>query len=230
MHLFAIGDLHLPGSQEKPMDIFGDQWRDHAERIAASWKAQVAEDDVVLVPGDLSWAMTLEEAAPDLAYLGRLPGSIVLIRGNHDYWWGAIGKVRKALPPNVTAIQNDHAHIKGITVCGTRGWTLLGSAHFTEHDEKMYAREVLRLESSLESAVRAGLQPDVVMLHYPPATVRREPTGFTDLLQRYRVRTCVYGHLHGRDQQDALSGNWDGVTYHLVACDAIGFRPVLLEF
>ena len=126
MRIFAIGDLHLPGNQEKPMDVFGAHWADHGRRIASAWEATVGPDDVVLMPGDLSWAMTLDEAIDDLAYLGALPGDAIIIRGNHDYWWSAIGKVRQGLPPGVHAIQNDFVALGEVAVCGTRGWSLAG--------------------------------------------------------------------------------------------------------
>lgn len=226
MRIFAIGDLHLPGGQEKPMDVFGPRWVGHPERIAAAWRARVAPGDVVLMPGDLSWAMTLDEAGEDLAYLGELPGEILLIRGNHDYWWSAIGKVRKALPPNVRAIQNDCVALGEVAVCGTRGWSLPGTEGFGPDDEKVYLREIERLRLSLESAVKAGLKPLIAMMHYPPAQRNQAPTGFTALLEAYGVRLCVYGHLHGDSQRGALSGTVRGVTYRLVACDAIDFAPV----
>lgn len=228
VELYAIGDLHLPGGQDKPMDIFGEGWLDHPARIRAAWRERVTDDDLVLVPGDISWAMTLEQAQEDLAYLGSLPGSIVMIRGNHDYWWSAIGKVRKALPERVFALQNDHYPLPGgRAVCGTRGWDLPHSA--TEaHDTAVYRREVGRLELSLQSAVRAGLEPYVVMLHYPPTWADGRRTEITDLLEQYGVSLCVYGHLHGASRRGAVQGTLRGVTYRLAACDAIGFAPLHL--
>lgn len=227
MNIFAIGDLHLPGRQDKPMDVFGGRWKDHADRIASSWRARVAPDDLVLVPGDLSWAMKLEEAADDLAYLGALPGTAVLIRGNHDYWWQSIGKVRKALPPNVVAIQNDHASFGGNwAVCGTRGWNLPKSEGFDEHDEKILAREVQRLELSLRSAEKAGLEPAIVLMHYPPTERDGRETEFTRLMEAFNVRLCVYGHLHGEAGRRALQGVHRGVKYVLAACDQIAFTPL----
>lgn len=228
MNLYAIGDLHLPGGQEKPMDIFGEGWTDHPERIRQAWQAQVGPDDVVLVPGDISWAMTLEQAREDLAYLGSLPGTIVIIRGNHDYWWSAIGKVRKAVPERVFALQNDHFPLPGgMAVCGTRGWDLPQEGS-DPHDLAVYRREVGRLELSLQSAVRAGLRPYVAMLHYPPTTRDGQPTEMTALLEAYGVSICVYGHLHGPARRSAVHGTVRGVTYRLVACDAVGFAPVYL--
>lgn len=210
------------------MDVFGSAWRDHPRVIKSAWEQTVGPDDVVLVPGDISWAMTLAQAAPDLAYLGELPGRIILIRGNHDYWWDAIGKVRAALPPNVSAIQNDHVMLTGgWAVAGTRGWVVPGAAGYDPGvDEKLYNREQQRLEMSLRSAVEAGADKLLVMLHYPPVNDRHEPSAFTRLLEKYPVRHCVYGHLHGAAARRALTGEQNGIVYHMVACDGIGFRPV----
>lgn len=229
MNIYAIGDLHLPGGQEKPMDVFGSAWKDHPERIAENWKRLVRPDDLVLVPGDLSWAMKLDEVRDDLNYLGQLPGTIVIIRGNHDYWWHGIGKVRQALPPNVFALQNDFIPLgDGGAICGTRGWDLPEEGASTLEDERIVDRELQRLELSLTSATKSGLQPLIVMLHFPPAFRYLPKTPWTDLLERYQVRVCVYGHLHGEGRKKALVGNHRGIDYHLVACDAIDFTPVLI--
>lgn len=230
MNVFAIGDLHLPGGQDKPMDVFSAAWQDHPQVIREAWLRIVGPEDVVLVPGDISWAMTLEQAQADLDYLGELPGRVLLIRGNHDYWWSAIGKVRNALPSNVSAIQNDHVMLpNGWAVCGTRGWTVPGgSGYDPAADEKIYAREQHRLKLSVESALRAGAERLFVMLHYPPVNDRHEPSAFTRLLEQYPVKHCVYGHLHGAAQRRALTGERAGIRYHLSACDAIGFKPVFI--
>ncbi|MBO8141417.1 MAG: metallophosphoesterase [Firmicutes bacterium] len=231
MKIFAIGDLHLPGGQDKPMDVFGAGWVDHPVKIRRAWLEVVGEDDVVLVPGDLSWAMALDQAREDLQYLAGLPGRIVLIRGNHDYWWSAIGKVRRALPPNVCAIQNDHILLKGgWAICGTRGWKVPGAAGFVaEEDTKIYVREQHRLKLSLESALEAGAGRIIAMLHYPPTNERHEPSAFTRILESFPVVHCVYGHLHGAARRHGLVGRMGDVHYHLVSCDAVGFRPVLIE-
>ncbi|MBE3575795.1 MAG: metallophosphoesterase [Firmicutes bacterium] len=256
MRLFAISDLHLPFGADKTMDIFGPEWQNHAHRVAAAWKRVVRPEDVVLVPGDLSWGMRLTDAQPDLDFLGGLPGSIVLVRGNHDYWWQSLARVRQALPPNVFALQNDFYPLPGgLAVCGTRGWTLPGEEEADEsrdcgvengaggcgdrtgagedqaaqaQDRKIYARELVRLELSLQAAVKAGRRPHFAMLHYPPTGARGQETGFTQLLERYRVKLCVYGHLHGKRRAGAVRGVVRGVEYRLVACDAVGFEPVLL--
>ena len=233
MRIFAIGDLHLPGGQDKPMDVFGPGWENHAAKIERAWRERVGPDDLVLMPGDLSWAMTLEEAADDLAFLGRLPGHVVMIRGNHDYWWSGIGKVRRALPPNVTALQNDHFPLgeRG-AICGTRGWILPGTAGFNEEeDTRIVLRELERLRLSLESARKAGRHPSIVMLHHPPIAAGQRSTGFSQLMEEYGVALCVYGHLHGTAAHEkALQGRIGSITYVLVSCDAIGFAPLpLLE-
>lgn len=212
------------------MDIFGAGWTDHPQRVRENWLARVASEDLVLMPGDLSWAMTLEEAADDLAYLADLPGRILLVRGNHDYWWSSLAKVRRALPRHVSALQNDHYALPGGgAVCGTRGWDLPSTAGDPQ-DIKIYRREVGRLRLSLESARKAGLAPRIAMLHYPPTLRDGRRTEFSDLLEAYGVKVCVYGHLHGeRAHQGALQGSLRGVRYHLVSCDALGCAPLEIE-
>lgn len=168
MRVFAIGDLHLPGSQGKPMDVFGAHWERHFEKICEDWRARVLPEDVVLLPGDLSWAMTLEEAAQDIAAICALPGQKLLLRGNHDYWWSSLTRVRALLPEGNYALQNDARVLQGIAFAGTRGWTIATPASSAQ-DLKIYRREVLRLELSLQDAARKGPGlPIVAMLHYPP--------------------------------------------------------------
>ena len=150
MRLFAIGDLHLPGGQEKPMDVFGGHWEGHFERISQDWRNRVGEDDVVLIPGDTSWAMQLKDAVPDLAAIGELPGRKLLIRGNHDYWWGGIGQVRKALPEGMMAIQHDAVDLGDVVVTGTRGWAWPTEEDpLTPEDERVFNRELIRLDLAL---------------------------------------------------------------------------------
>jgi predicted phosphohydrolase len=229
MMLHAIGDLHLQGGQEKPMDVFGLQWEDHPNRIRKAWQDVVGAQDWVLVPGDISWAMRLEEMAADWEYLASLPGKKVLLRGNHDYWWQSIGQVRKALPAGVFALQNDYIPLSdNWAVCGTRGWELPLSPGTTAHDYKIYERELLRLKLSLDSAKQAGYQRLVVMLHFPPTDGQGTPSGFTALLESYGVEICVYGHLHGVSRHNALRGTHRGVLYQLVSCDALNFTPLYL--
>ncbi|NPV27136.1 MAG: hypothetical protein HPY81_06740 [Firmicutes bacterium] len=230
MSLFAIADLHLSFANPKPMDLFGGHWKDHEQRIKNNWNQVVRPADVVLVCGDLSWAMKLPEAMVDLQWLAELNGLKVLIKGNHDYWWpDSINRLRAQLPPSIVAIHNDYVVVEGVAVCGTRGWVTPGDDLFTPHDEKIYRRELLRLEMSLSQAHRAGYSAPVVMLHYPPFNNLGQPSGFVDLMQTYRVTTCVYGHLHAEGQAKAITGHINGIDYKLVACDFTDFRPVSLD-
>ena len=222
MRIFAISDLHLP-ARRKPMDIFGPHWENHFERIRDSWLSQVTEEDVVLLPGDFTWAMRLDEAMEDIGKVGVLPGRKILLRGNHDYWWGGIGQVRRALPEGMYALQNDAMEMEGIVFAGSRGWTLPGSEAATGEDLKIYQRERLRLEMSLKAARRLGEEkPLIVMMHYPPFSTACE--GFSDLLSQYGVDKCVYGHLHGAGLQAAFNGVKYGVTYYQVSCDGLNFQ------
>lgn len=229
MNIFAIGDLHLSFANPKPMDIFGGNWTDHPEKIRQHWEATVAPDDLVLIPGDISWAMSLEEAQPDLEYIASLPGRKLMIRGNHDYWWSTVTKVRKALHPSMQVLQNDSITIGDITFAATRGWDCPGSYSFDEHDRQVYEREIGRLKLSLDHAMKAGAQRLWVMLHYPPTNEKHQETGFLDVLRQYPVEKVVYGHLHGAEgHKGAFEGVHDGIEYHLVACDYLDFAPLKL--
>lgn len=225
MAVYAISDLHLP-ARVKPMDVFGEHWKNHFERIQADWNARVRAEDVVLLPGDLSWAMRLEEAIEDLNSIAALPGTKLLLRGNHDYWWSSIGRVRRALSENTLALQNDSVLLNGRLYAGSRGWTL--PAEDAEADDvRIYNRERLRLEMSLKNArARDAQAPITVMMHYPPLT--DEQPGFSDLLEAYGVQDCVYGHLHGAGLYGAVRGERRGVRYHQVSCDGLDFKLYLL--
>ena len=227
MRIFALGDPHLSLSTDKPMDIFGPNWDDHAARLEAAWRAAVNPEDTVLLPGDISWAMSLDEAKADLDFLAALPGTKVLLRGNHDYWWNSISKVRAALPGGMHAVQNDSLVLGGVAVLGTRGWVCPGGTLFDPAtDQKLYERELIRLELSLKSAP-AGL-PKLCMLHYPPFNERRQQSGFTELLEAYGVERAVYGHLHGKACRNAFEGLRNGVEYTLCSADHLEFTPKLI--
>ncbi len=230
MSLFAIGDLHLPGGEDKPMNVFGSGWDRHFERISDAWRADVTEKDTVLIPGDISWAMRLEDALPDLEAISLLPGRKVLIRGNHDYWWSSISRIRGLLPPGMIALQNDAADLEEAVVCGSRGWMIpTEDTPLDPENLKIYQRELQRLRLSLEAGKRmAAGRPLIAMLHYPPLYARERSSGFTDLLEEYGVSQCVYGHLHGNGIRAAWNGPERGVTYHLTSCDSLDFKPVRL--
>ena len=223
MAVFAIGDLHLPGGDNKPMDVFGAHWEGHFQRIQADWRGKVGEEDIVLIPGDISWAMQIKDALPDLQAIGGLPGKKVLLRGNHDYWWCGITKLREMLPSGMYAVQNDALQLGGVTICGTRGWTL-PSAGGPPEDEKIYARELQRMEMSLERARALGGERLIVMCHYPPLGEGGAATRLSRLLEAYRPDDVVYGHLHGLSLRGAVTGVVGDIRYHCVSCDGLGFR------
>lgn len=239
MRIFGLGDLHfsfaapvLPGvwpevRENKPMGIFGENWQDHYQKIYTQWQDKVTADDLVLVPGDISWALDLAGAKNDLDFLGALPGQIIIVRGNHDYWWQSISKVRRALPGNIRAVQNDSISVDGVTICGSRGWSCPDSAGFSAADELVYRRELQRLEISLKSAA-AGTKELMVMMHYMPTAENHQLTGFIELMQHYQVTACVYGHLHGWAHQIRLPECQWGIRFSLVSADFTGFSPRLL--
>ncbi|WP_405380255.1 metallophosphoesterase [Phascolarctobacterium sp.] len=225
MHIYAIGDLHLSGEPPaKPMEIFGEHWLGHKEKIKANWLATVTDEDTVIVCGDISWAMGLANAAEDLHWLAQLPGRKLLLRGNHDYWWSSLAKMQQMYGDAFEFIQNDCLLAGTTAICGTRGWVLPSAEGFTEDDEKIYKREAIRLEMSLQAAQK--LQPERIIcaLHYPPLFAADERTLFTDLMEKYGVTNCVYGHIHGENHVLTFEGERDGVTYKLVSCDTQGFQ------
>ncbi|CAA9585282.1 MAG: phosphohydrolase [uncultured Truepera sp.] len=227
MRVFAIADPHLSRTKPKPMTIFGEGWTGHPERFFGGWRDLVGDNDLVLVPGDVSWAMTLDGALPDLHDLAALPGQKVLLRGNHDYWWPSLAKLRAALPVGMFAVQNDALRLGSVVVAGTRGWVVPGSGDFSAEDEKIYRRELGRLTLSLTAAHKLRRPGDrfVVMLHYPPTNLRLEPSGFTELLASAGADALVFGHLHGERRAVEAVGD---TPAHLVAADALGFVPKLI--
>ncbi len=231
MKLFAIADLHLPGGDDKPMDVFGPQWDGHFQRISRDWRQRVAPEDLVLIPGDISWAMQLSHALPDLEAIGALPGQKLLIKGNHDYWWSSLTRVQEALPAGMKALQHSAADVGGWVVCGTRGWMFpTGDAPLSPEDDRVYRRELLRLEMALAEAERmAAGRPVVVMLHYPPLYDTQRDTAFTELLTARGAHTVVYGHLHGSGIRAGFSGMHRGVRYALVSCDSLDFQLMELS-
>ena len=225
MSLYAIGDLHLPGGDDKPMYVFCDHWEGHFERIIQDWRERVGPEDTVLIPGDISWAMQLAHAAPDLQAIGELPGRKVLCKGNHDYWWSSITQVRALLPQGMQALQHSAVDLGEAVVCGTRGWVIpTQDAPLSPEDARLCARELLRMEAALQAASKLrGERPLVVMMHYPPLYATERDTDFTRLMERYGVHTVVYGHLHGAGIRAGYNGEHQGVRYRLVSCDSLDF-------
>lgn len=223
MKVFAISDLHLSIHSPKPMDIFGGAWDNYVEDILADWKAKVTQDDMVIIAGDISWAMTLDKAVPDLNFIGALSGKKIILRGNHDYWWKTISGIRALLPKNMYAVQNDYVRLDDVLICGSRGWTTPEGKAQSDDDKKIYEREVLRMGMSLESMNKVRKEGDrvIAMCHYPPYNSRFEPTPFTDMFSKYKVDAVVYGHLHGNKSKACLNVSIDGINYYLTSCDIL---------
>lgn len=225
MSIFAIGDLHLSFTTDKPMDIYGQDWVNHTNRLKEAWHDEINEDDTVIVAGDISWALRFSDAVSDLDWIHSLPGQKVFIRGNHDLWWSGIHKLN-SLYDDIYFIQNTHYAAEGIAICGSRGWEDKDDPDFTSDDDKIYRRELIRMEMSLRSAVDAGLDDIIVAIHYPPAAPGKS-TEFTDLFEQYEVKKVVYGHLHGTDgYKKGIKGNMNGVEYMLVSLDYLSCNPL----
>lgn len=241
MNIFAIADLHLSfGVPNKKMDLFGPLWNDHPAQIAAHWQKMITPEDLVLIPGDISWAMTLEEVKPDLAWIDALPGTKVMIRGNHDYWWPSLKKLQSMLPPSIKAIHNTALTIGDISICGTRYWdspefsfaALYGHepAPFSPADEKIYLRELQRLEISLK-LLDPQARCKIALTHYPPIGPQMEPTRASHLFETYGVEHVLFGHLHFLEGRPGPRfGQARGVHYALTSCDYLNFIPKLICF
>ena len=228
--IFAIADLHLSLSVEnKAMDVFGSGWANHVARLREGWQDTVGEEDLVLIPGDISWGLRPEEARADLAFVHELKGAKILLRGNHDFWWTGYSKVQSMLPPSLRAVQNNALVWNDAVIGGTRGWNTPMSADFSESkDRKIFEREKLRLALSLSAMdARAG-RLKLFMLHYPPFSEKGEPTDFAKLLAGRGVDHCVYGHLHGRSCLGGFEGSYEGTEYHLTSADHLRFVPKLI--
>ena len=224
MALYAIGDLHLCLGAPKPMDIFGGAWVGYMEKLRQGMSVITEEDTTVLL-GDLSWALGLDTARDDFAWIDQIPGRKIILKGNHDYWWSTAAKFYKFCEQNGFSNQfilnNNHYEYGGYAICGTRGW-FFEEERSSDHDGKVFRRELLRLEASLTSA---GELPKIVFLHYPPRYKGYECTEILALLEKYQVRQCYYGHLHGASHGLAMEGLWNGTEFHLVSADRLHFRP-----
>ena len=224
MALYAIGDLHLCLGAPKPMDVFGGAWEGYMEKLNEGMSVIQPEDTTVLL-GDLSWALNLEESKADFAWIDRIPGRKIILKGNHDYWWSTAAKFYGFCEQNgfsdLWILNNNHYEYDGYAVCGTRGW-FFEEDRSGEHDEKVFKRELIRLETSLQSA---GDLPKIVFLHYPPRYKGYTCDEILKLFEKYQVQKCFYGHLHGASHSLAMEGVWDGVEYRLVSADRLNFCP-----
>lgn len=231
MKVFAVSDLHLPGNQDKPMDVFGGNWTGHFEKIREDWKAKVRPEDIVLIAGDVSWAMVLSDALMDLEKMRDLSGKKIFIRGNHDFWWSGITALRASAPDETFYfLQNDGVRLENLVVCGSRGWTCPGGLDFKAEDEKIYLREGERFRLALQSADKLRQEGDrlIAMIHYPPFNIKKEDSLFTDLFEKYGVDTVVYGHLHQNAGAYPFEFMKNGIRYLLTSCDLLGFRLIEL--
>ena len=228
MALYTIGDLHLSLGGSKPMDIFGDKWANHVERLRESF-SHLTADDVTVLAGDLSWGISLEESRPDFQFIDALPGRKIILKGNHDYWWGTATKMKKFFEAHgiesIDILFNNCFFYGDYALCGTRGWFYEEDAAGT-HTGKMLAREALRLEASFKAA---GERPILCFLHYPPIFTSFRCGEIIDLMHRYQVEQCIYGHLHSDSLRYAVTGIHEGINFRLVSGDYIDFMPVLLK-
>lgn len=230
MRLYAIGDLHLSFGEgvEKPMDIFGPLWAGHAEKLRTNWEAIIQPEDTVIICGDISWGLKLEEAKADLDWVHELPGKKIFFKGNHDLWWQSIGKLNKLYDDGSMNFLQCNCYMldEKTAVCGARGWVCPGSDGFSEHDRKIYQREAARLKMSLDDAKKQGAEKIIGVLHFPPTNDKHQASDFTQLMSEYGVKTCVYGHLHGRDAfKNGIKSVYNGVQYRLVSLDYLDARP-----
>lgn len=227
MSVFAISDLHLSLSADKPMDIFKG-WANYVQRIDKNWRAVVTDKDTVVLPGDISWEMKLSDAVQDFEFINALPGRKIILKGNHDLWWTSIKKQNEFLADNkfdtIEFLHNSAVVADGKVICGTRGWLIEESGT----DSKLINREAGRLRMSLEAGAKLGDEL-VVFLHYPPVTQQNVCTEIVNVLKEYNVKHVYYGHIHGDSAIYAVNGEVDGIKYHLVSSDRVDFTPVLVR-
>lgn len=221
--IFALADLHLDYTNQKSMEVFGDDWKDYQKKIFKNWNKFVGNDDCVLIPGDISWAMSLDDAYIDLKKIDDLNGRKILLKGNHDYRWTSLSKINNLGLKSMEFLQNNHFSYENYDICGTRGWISRDSKDFTEHDEKIFQRELLRLENSLKES---KANKKIVMLHYPPINSSGDFNEFFDICLDYQVDFLVYGHLHGVGHRLIKEGNIKEIGVRCVSGDYVDFAPV----
>lgn len=228
MALYAIGDLHLSLGTNKPMDVFGPKWANYVERIRENF-SKLNDDDVIVIAGDISWGMSLEQSLPDFQFIDALPGRKILLKGNHDYWWGTASKMKKFFAEHdittLDILYNNAFFYGDHALCGTRGWFYELDHHGT-HNEKVLLREIGRLETSLR---QAGDREILCFLHYPPLYQGYYCPEILRLLREYKVKQCYYGHLHGQSHRRAIEGPWNGTDFSLVSADYLQFVPKKID-
>lgn len=227
MALYTIGDLHLSFAKDKPMDVFGANWQNHAEKLRQGFSS-LGKDDLTVLCGDLSWGMDLEETAPDFHFVDQLPGRKIVLKGNHDYWWTTAARMKRFFEQegikSIDILHNNCFFYGDLAICGTRGW-FYEEERGGEHDGKIMRREVMRLEASLKAA---GEREKLVFLHYPPIYQSYRCDAILELLEQHGVKLCCYGHIHGKGRALAFNGRIGETAFRLVSADAVGFQPVKL--
>ncbi len=225
MALFAIADLHLSLSVNKPMDIFSG-WDNYVERLSENWTKIVSDEDTVVLPGDISWGIDLNEAKADFGFINGLKGTKIILKGNHDYWWSTMSKLNSFLKENrfdtIKILHNNHYRYEEYGICGTRGWI---NETDIPADAKVLAREAGRLETSIQSALAEDLEP-IVFLHYPPIYGDEYNYDILDVMYKYNIKKCYYGHLHGKAHKYAICGERDGIDFRLISGDFVQFCPI----
>lgn len=228
MSLFAIADTHLSLGADKPMDIFGG-WQDYVQRLETNWRKLVTDNDTVVIAGDISWAMKLEDALEDFRFLDSLPGQKLIFKGNHDYWWSTMKKMETWLSDNgldsIKILHNSSVEVGSYAVCGSRGWFFDAE---NDPDNKILLREAGRVRRSIESAKEMGAEP-IVFLHYPPLTTAMVCNEIVDVLREENIKRCYYGHLHGGSLRNAFVGERHGIKFDVISADFLKFCPKLIE-
>lgn len=224
MSLYAISDPHLALKIDKPMDIFGEQWINHDEKILKNWISEITPSDTVIIAGDISWSLKLSDGIEELKWIHNLPGRKIIVKGNHDLWWHSISKLNSIFD-DCCFIQNNFEMYNDYAICGTRGWILPENEDFSEHDEKIYRRECIRLKLSLDSAVKKGISKIIGVMHYPPISNKLRNTEFHSIFKEYGVEKVIYGHIHG-SFDSVINNVFDGIEYKLTSCDYLNFKPI----
>jgi predicted phosphohydrolase len=228
MSIYAIGDLHLSVAAKKPMDIYNG-WDNHAERIIENWQKKIKPDDVVVLDGDTSWGMDLRQAMPDFRLIHSLPGKKILIKGNHDYWWVSVTKMKQAFAENglssLYILHNNSFTVNGTHICGSRGWMFETGER---HDEKLIRREAMRMDASIRSVGEQGGER-ILFLHYPPLYASQTLEAFLEVMERHGIKRCYYGHIHGVGHRYAIEGTVRGISFSMISADHLGFDPLLVE-
>lgn len=229
--IYAIADLHLDITKEKDMSVFGGNWENYEEKIFSNWNKTVQKDDLVLIPGDISWAMRIDEAILDLRRIDKLNGKKIIMKGNHDYWWLTLNKLNKLNLSTIEFLQNNAFRYENKVIVGTRGWESRDSQGFNQDDEKVFLREIQRLELSIQFAIKNFNNFDemIAIMHYPPFDKKMRPNEFEEIFKKYNIKKVIYGHIHGNQAKYMPNKIINNIRYYCVSGDFIDFNPVQIS-